>query len=144
MSLIKDVREEICKLDLSRKSLRNFGLLVGGVFCALAALAAIKDFFPAGRYAAGTAGTLLIAAGATVPGKLRTVYIVWMGIALSIGWVVSRVLLVILFYLLITPIGFLARLAGKRFLPLGMEGHARDSYWFIRDKNRIVNYEKMY
>ena len=32
MSWIKDVKEEIKALEISKKSLRNFGLLVGGIF----------------------------------------------------------------------------------------------------------------
>ena len=35
MSWIKDVKEELKALDISKKSLRNFGLLVGGIFLLL-------------------------------------------------------------------------------------------------------------
>jgi hypothetical protein len=46
-----------------------------------------------------------------------------------IGAVMTRVILVVAYYLVITPIGLLLRLLGKDLLDIGTAGGDRDSYW---------------
>ena len=79
------------------------------------------------------------------PQLLRPVERVWMSIAGAMGWVMTRVVLTLLFYIAITPIGLLTRLAGKRFLDLGMDGEA-ESYWIRRSRTRRAReeYEKQF
>jgi len=57
--------------------------------------------------------------------------------------VVSRVLLAIVFFLVITPIGFIANLFGNEFMDIKKKT-VRDTYWMRRNKNKKINYEKMY
>ncbi|MGD2079575.1 MAG: SxtJ family membrane protein, partial [Nitrospirota bacterium] len=108
MSLISDVREGVEGLDLSRWNLRKFGLMVGGVFLLIAALAMLGDRSSALTAVLGLVGAALVATGAFFPGALRGIYRVWMGAALAVGWFVSRVLLSVLFFLVVTPIGLTA------------------------------------
>ncbi|MBN1352360.1 hypothetical protein JXJ21_23385 [candidate division KSB1 bacterium] len=142
MSWISDVRDEIIKLDLSKKSLRKFGLTVGIVLSASTLWLFYKDYLPSARYALGTFGLALIFAGLVLPVVLKPVYKIWMGIAFAIGWIVSRVLLTILFSFVMTPIGLIMRLAGKKTLDTKMND-SKDSYWIRKSKDKI-NYEKMY
>jgi hypothetical protein len=143
MSLISDVREGVRGLDLSRWNLRKFGLLVGGVFLFIAALALLGGRSEGLVSVLGVAGAVLVAVGAFFPGALREVYKVWMGAALAAGWFVSRVLLTVLFFLVVTPIGLTARIVGKRFMEVDID-RGRETYWTRRDRERKVNYEKMY
>lgn len=143
MSLIDDVREEINGLDLSIKSLRKFGLMVGGVFLLLTFLLIFKDFSPSASYLPAIIGLLLISMGSFYPKALKGTYRIWMGAAFTIGWTVSRVMLIILFYLVITPIGLIARLFRKEFIDLKMK-RPQDSYWVRKNNGNQVNYEKMY
>ena len=61
---------------------------------------------------------MLLLGGLLNPKALERVYAVWMGIAFALGWVVSRAILILLFYFVITPIGIVARLSGKKFIDI--------------------------
>jgi hypothetical protein len=52
--------------------------------------------------------------------------------AAAMGWVMTRVILTVLFFAVFTPLGFIARLVGKRFLHLAIETSA-ESYWVPKD-----------
>jgi len=123
------IRDEIRELKTGPRELRKFGLLVGGVFAALGLFFwwRHKAAFP---YLLAP-GLILIAFGAGMPKLLRHVYLGWMALAFMLGFVVSNVLLTILFFLVITPIGLLARLFGKDFLSLKLN-RAAPTYWIRR------------
>jgi hypothetical protein len=72
------------------------------------------------------AAFLLLAA--IVPRALRPIQKAWMTLAIVLGWVMTRVLLALVFFIGITPIALIAKLFGKRFLDLGFEPD-RESYW---------------
>ena len=61
-----------------------------------------------------------------------------------LGWIMTRVILSIVFYLIITPIGLITRLLGEDFLEL--KKSKVDSYWNQRDRNIEINqdYEKQF
>ena len=81
--------------------------------------------------------------GALVPTWLRPVHRAWMALAFTLGWFVSRLLLAAVFALLVTPIAWVARLSGKRFLEVEPDPGAT-SYWVRRDPDRRDDYRKMY
>ena len=43
----------------------------------------------------------------------KIIHLGWMALANGLGWINSRILLFIIFYFILTPIAFFARLAGK-------------------------------
>ena len=141
MSWIKDVKEELSELEISKKILRKFGLLVGGVFLLLGLLIyySSQGFM---EIIFVIIGALLFIFGFLFPNSLSGVYKVWMGLALALGWIVSRLLLTILFYLGITTVGFIARIFGKKFLDTKFRDGA-ESYWVKREDSK-VDYSKMY
>lgn len=121
--------DEFKNLETTPRKLREFGLLVGAVFCLLGGL-----FLWRGREAYVYffyLGIGLFSLGILWPVSLRVLYQAWMGLALVLGWVVSRVLLTLLFYLTVTPIGILSRISGKDFLDLKFKD-GKDSYWIPR------------
>ena len=122
--------EEIKQIKTGERELRKFGLLVGGVFAALGLLMWLrgKPHFP---YFLGP-GVLLAGAGWLFPKVLRGLYIVWMSLAIVMGYLVSNVILTLFFFLVITPIGLAARLAGKDFLQQRRNPQAA-SYWQRRE-----------
>lgn len=65
---------------------------------------------------------------AAAPQVLKPVYLVLTIITLPIGWVVSQVVLVILFYLILTPLGLFFRMIGRDPLQRRLDPNAR-SYW---------------
>ena len=56
------------------------------------------------------AGMLLVIAALVAPGLLRPIHRLWMGLGGMLGWVNTRVLLVLFYFLVLTPIGLLVRL----------------------------------
>lgn len=63
-------------------------------------------------------------------GKL--VYKGWMAFARALGWLNTRILLVLFFYLIITPVAVLARLFGKDLLSQRLAPEAK-SYWIPKE-----------
>ena len=68
-------------------------------------------------------GAILFAIGLAIgplglikPAAVRWVFVVWMALAFPIGWVVLQVMLVVLFYLVLTPAALLFRLRGRDLL----------------------------
>ena len=91
--------------------LRKFGLLVGGIFGAIGLWpAVVRGGSP--RMWALILGGLLIAPALLAPGVLAPVYRGWMAAAEVLAWVNTRILLGIVFYGLITPMGLIRRLRG--------------------------------
>lgn len=94
------------------KDLRQFGLLVGGVF-------AVIGFWPvvfrgeSPRLWAMMLGSLLMVLGTVAPQSLKQVHYGWMKIGHVLGAINTRIILGIIYYLLITPMGLVMRLVGK-------------------------------
>lgn len=143
MSWTDDVRTGLARLDTSPRALRKAALGVAGVLLAVAAWLVWRGRLPAVRLGLALAGTLLALAGALAPARLRTAYLGWMTLALAIGWVMSRVVLTLVFALVLTPLALLARLTGKRFLALRPDRTAA-SYWVPRERRPTGRYERMY
>jgi len=143
MSWISDGRDELKALDASKKRLRTFGITVGIVFLILSGWVYFNDAPLLFICLLGAVGLTLILGGVLFPNGLAQVYRVWMGFAFAIGWAVSRVILAILFYFVVTPIGLVARLVGKEFMDINMK-KTKDSYWIPKRDSEEINYEKMY
>ena len=101
---------------LSPSEGRKFGLTVGIAFLALAGLLYFwRHKEAAGAVAAGL-GALLVVAALAVPGRLGPMQRAWMGLARVISKVTTPVFMGVVFFLVITPIGWLMRLVGRRAL----------------------------
>ena len=83
--------------------------------------------------------------GAILPRALKWVYIAWMSIAFALGFVMAHVILTLFFYLVITPVGLLARLVGKDFLSLKLDRSVK-SYWLPREQKarKPADYERQF
>lgn len=119
--------------DASRKTLRNFGLLVGGVFCLLGLWFWLrhKPFY----WYLFILGGPLLALGGAAPTALRWPYVSWMAFALVLGAIVSTVLLTALYFVVVTPIGLIAALVGKDFLRRKRDPGIT-TYWIRRDPSK--------
>ena len=118
--------EENHSIQASRKNLRNFGLSVGFVCVAVAGFLFWKEKEAYGYFFA--IGLILVCCGSTLPHFLKPVYLVWMRFASILGWIMTRVILCLLFYLIITPIALVSRLMGKQFIDLEWDAKQR-TYW---------------
>ncbi|MFA5158897.1 MAG: SxtJ family membrane protein [Candidatus Omnitrophota bacterium] len=134
---------EIKKIESSTKKLREFGLVVGGVLCVLGILLGWcgRRSFPYFLIP----GFLLVITGAIIPAILKPLQKAWMTLAILMGWIMTRVILSVLFYLTITPIGLILRLTGKDLLDQKLEPK-KQSYWKIRPQTPRSpgDYEKQF
>ncbi|MFC1698970.1 SxtJ family membrane protein [Candidatus Omnitrophota bacterium] len=133
--------EELKNIKSGKEKLRQFGK-GGFIFFGLVGILLLifgKTHWPA-FFALSIAFLLL---GACIPIMLKPVYIVLVPVAMCIGWVVTRIILTILFYFVVTPTGIAARLVGKDLLDEKLEKE-KPSYWLARkdasfDKNSCEN-----
>lgn len=133
--------QEMKKPD--RKELRKFALTISialGVFGGLI------------LWRKGQAGLILLAIGAVIflaglvwPKSLAKLYKAWMALTLVLGFIMSHIILALVYYLVLTPIGVFMRILGKDPLTLRFDRKA-NSYWLKREDkewNR-EKYEKMF
>ncbi|MDP9132710.1 MAG: SxtJ family membrane protein [Nitrospirota bacterium] len=96
---------------IEKKELRNFGLLVGGAFCLIGIWPAIRHGEEL-RLWALVPGALLIPLGLTAPTVLAPLFKGWMRVGHVMGWINTRIILGVLYFGLITPMGVVMRLFG--------------------------------
>jgi hypothetical protein len=143
MSLISDTKTELKLLPSEKKDLRKFGIMVGGVFLAFCAYLFFSEGSELFKWIFLALGGLLFLSGLVVPDSLRMVYLIWMALALVLGWIMSRVIITILFFFILTPIALIAKVFGKKFLDLNFRDN-KPSYWISKDPEKKINYSKMY
>lgn len=97
--------------DVTIAELRNFGLIVGGIFLAIAFWPAVVRAEEFRLWALITAIVLVVPA-LTFPGSLRSIHKTWMRIGAALGWINTRIILGITYYVVLTPMGLIMRLFG--------------------------------
>jgi Saxitoxin biosynthesis operon protein SxtJ len=126
-----------------QRQLVAFGWIMAAAFAALALFRAWRH--GAGALAAAfTLLALLFATAATIdPRLLGPIYRWWMRLADALGWVNTRFLLILVFYLVVTPLGLVMRLARRS--PLAGPRNAR-TYWTNPPENSYGDrhYEKQF
>jgi hypothetical protein len=136
--------EEIKSIKSGRKELREFGLTIGVILAGIGAFALWRHKGAVALYLLGV-GALFILLGMTLPGILKPPQKAWMTLSLVLGFFISRIILFILFCVVLTPIGLIARIVDKDMLNQRLEPH-RTSYWY--DKETKVpskeSYENQY
>jgi len=135
--------EDIKNIKSTKSDFRKFGITVGVVLMVIAGF-----LFWRGKETFEIlliSGSLLFVLGIAIPAVLKPIYWVWMILATLLGWVMTRVILGLLFYVVITPIGLLSRLFGNQFLELEWD-KSKDSYWNTKNTNQQKNedYERQY
>lgn len=137
------LKEEFKNIQETKKDLRKFGLTVGGVLLLIAALLLYFEK-PFALYF-GVIGGILFLAGLLIPQVLKPLNKIWMGLAIVLGFFMSRLILTILFYLILTPIAFIAKIVSKKFLVLKYDKSA-NTYWEKRThiQKITVDYERQF
>ena len=126
------------------KELRWFG--VAFLVFAVALGAVVRFQFDAATVSTAiwACGAALCAAYVLVRPLRRPAYLCWMYLTLPIGWLLSYTLLAFVFYVVVTPIALLVRMA--KGAPLERRpDRAANSYWARRDRQQdIRRYLKQY
>ena len=132
---------------MQRKSFRaerEFGLVVGGVFVLLGGWWLYRGKFPSAAHIVLPLGVLLFLLGLIWPKILVLPNRAWMLLAEVLSFVTTRIILALVFFLVVTPIGLVKRLSG--WDPLSRRGPRSTSYWkpYSERQRDPRHYEKMF
>ena len=113
------LKEELKHIDNSDEAVKKTGISVGVVLILISLLLWYlgKASFV---YFSIIGGLFVILSFVAIP-VLRPFHKLWMMLALLMGFVMSRVILTLLYYLILTPVGLLAKIVSKKFMPLGFD-----------------------
>ena len=121
---------------------REFGLIVGSVFVLLSLWWLYRGKFATAAYVLSAAGSALVLCGLVFPRLLTVPRRLWMKLAEGMSFISSRIILAVVFFLVLTPIGLVKRAMG--WDPLQRRSKARDTFWQPYPERNPRHYEKMY
>ncbi len=135
--------DEIKNIKETKKDLKKFGYSVGFVLIMISIL--LKFSGKSSFIYFGGLGALLILFALLSPGILKPFNKLWMTLAVLLSWIMTRVILIILFYLALSPVSLLARLFRKDFLNTGFKNE-QNSYWIKRENKKLSpsEYERQF
>jgi hypothetical protein len=111
----------------SHRMLREFAALCLIVFGGLAAWCTVRGNADAWTWALGVSGGAVGILGLVRPAAIRWIYAGSMVAAFPLGWTISRMILLALFFLVFTPVALVFRLIGRDALRL--RAPAEGSLW---------------
>jgi hypothetical protein len=135
--------EEIKKIKGNKSDWKKFGITMGIIL-------SIIGFFLLWKKNNNYNYILFLAAaffitGLILPSILSPIYKAWMALAVVMNFIMTRVIMAVIFYLVVTPIGLIACLTGKEFLDMKIDKSAK-SYWILREKTKKLksDYERQF
>ena len=135
--------KEIKNIKSGKKELRKFGITIG-IFLGL--LGMLFWWRAIGYYCCFFIISItFLFFGLALPILLKPIHKVWMTLSIFMGWVSTGIILSVLFYIVVAPIGLLTSLFSNSFLDLKFSSNS-DTYWILRketEKDRS-DYEKQF
>lgn len=125
------ILEEIKNIKSEKKDLRDFGITFGVILGILAGALWWKGKDTYAIFAMLSVAFFFF--GLVLPRLLKPLQKAWMTFAVILGWVMTRFILSVLFYVVFTSIGGILRLFGKKFLGLKRD-KSKKSYWIYREQ----------
>jgi carbamoyltransferase len=88
---------------------------------------------------------IVITSGLLFPIILKPLFVLFSYIGFGLGWVMTRIILSVLFFMVLTPIGLISRLMRKRYLQTGI-GTNENTYWKVHREGTASKkyFEKQY
>ena len=77
------------------------------------------------------------------PALLRPLFVLFSYIGYGMGWVMTRVILTLVFFIILVPIGLFSRLLGKKFLDCELRKESL-TYWIERGEIDRKSFERQY
>ena len=123
---------------------REFGFIVGGVLILLSAWWIYRGKFHSVAPITLPLGCVLMLLGLAFPRALVYPNKAWMTLAEALAFVSTRIILAFVFFVIVTPIGFVKRVSG--WDPLHRRAERSDSYWkpYSERQRDPRDYEKMF
>ncbi|HTN44647.1 MAG TPA: SxtJ family membrane protein [Nitrospiria bacterium] len=120
------------KIKLDRKVVRNFGLILALLLALLGCVKIYKGQMAVSFLALFFSFLAAVSALFFQP-VIRPIYIGAMKISIILGWINTRVLLILIYFLLLSPLCVVLRIFGRNSLDEKIEPH-KESYWIRREK----------
>lgn len=114
--------------DPSKKELAWFGVMFLAFFGLIGGLVWWRLESQSTAYALWGVAAAITAAYYAAPPLRKPIYLGWLYAAYPIGWVVSHVVMGVIYYLVITPVALVFKLAGRDALERKIDKSAQ-SYW---------------
>lgn len=118
------------RVDVKSGSERSFGLVFAAVFCVVALWPLLGDADI--RVWALIVATIFALAALFCPVALKPLNLIWFKFGLLLHKIVNPIIMGLLFYLTIMPMGLIMRLSGKDILNLRIDKSVR-TYWIKRE-----------
>jgi len=130
--------------EATRKDLRGTGVVVG-IACIVLGILQFLFHGKIDPVILGIAGGILILLGLVLPEALRPFHYVWMKLAHVLGYVMNRVILGLLFYIVFTLMSLILRLIGRDAMTRDFRKR-QESYWVHRPETDVVpeRYERQF
>ena len=118
--------------DPSPRDLKIFAILQALFFAAIATIVHRRTGATVAPLAIVAVSLVMAIVGIVRPAGLRGVYVGWMLAVYPIGWVVSHLILAVVYFGIVTPTGWLLRCFGRAPLSRRFDPEAR-TYWTVRE-----------
>lgn len=144
MAIVRALLAEWRALDTGRATLRSFGRVVGSVVLGIAVFIAWRSgwAWTTPVIVLSSVGGALVVFGLFAPMLLKTVYQAWMLLALVLGAIVSRILLTLVFFLGVLPIGWGRRTFSESPI-LTRPDPETESYWIQKPPPLLSERERL-
>ncbi len=127
-------------IEVTDKRVRSFGYLFA--FIGIVLIPALI-FWKRGEWTdfsslSAVIGLVMGLEGRFDPKTLRPLYIGWMKLAMILNWIMTRLIISFVFFLLMTPIGLIRRIGGSKTSASfhKFKDSTVESYWIQRDPVR--------
>ena len=115
-------------LNPSKKDLRIFSLATLVFLAIVGWIVWRKTGSAAAAAGIATVGAVVALLGFSIPRAIRPVFIALMVINYPIGWVVTHIVMAVIFYLVVTPLAVIMKLSGRDPMERRFEPSAK-TYW---------------
>jgi uncharacterized protein involved in cysteine biosynthesis len=131
------------KIKSDKYVLKKFGVSSGIAFLLITLLISRRS--PGNIWPTFLLSFIFYVSALIKPSLLRPVYAVFMKAGFIITWIVSRVVLFVVFYFLFTPMGLIIKLLRIDLLDNKIDKH-KESYWKKKEKDTLglSGYEKQF
>ena len=145
MSILKEIKA----IRSGRNELRKFGIVFAVAGAVIGGWLLWKHRHAADytrHYFFLGGGAVFLLLGLAVPAVLKPLQKVWMTLAVLMGWVMTRLILSLLYFIVFTGMRGLGAIFGQRFLELKSDP-AATTYWIPRTQHpprTVENYERQF
>lgn len=112
------------------KDLRQFEMVLAGLLVIFGTIHYMKHRLVLAQWFFGI-GLAVFCIGLLGPRLLKPIYAIFLKVAHAIGWFNTRVILILIYYVILTPIALIVRIFGKDLLNRKIEKNI-SSYWATR------------